>query len=76
MLAASMAVGHLLTTTEREPLRPPHRHQARLALGTSGMALSQLAWAHSKAVEAIPPPRGSCVSEKNPPRNALETVVL
>jgi hypothetical protein len=36
MLAASMAVGHLLTATEREPPRPPHRHQAR---GTSPSAV-------------------------------------
>jgi hypothetical protein len=54
MLAASMAVGHLLTATEREPPRPPHRHQARPALGTSGMALSQLAWAHFEAVATRP----------------------
>jgi hypothetical protein len=47
MLTASMAVGHLLTATEREPPRPPHRHQARLAPGTTRMALSQLAWAHA-----------------------------
>ena len=47
MLTASMAVGHLFTATEREPPRPPHRHQARLAPGTTRMALSQLAWAHA-----------------------------
>ena len=54
MLAASMAVGHLLTATEREPPRPPHRHQARPPLGNISLALFQLAWAHTKAVELTP----------------------
>jgi hypothetical protein len=66
MLAASMAIGHLLATTEREPPRPPHRHQARPALGTSGLALSRHERAHLKAVEAIPhpPPRRPYLSHQ------------
>jgi hypothetical protein len=50
MLVASLAVGHLHTATEREPPRPPHRHQARAPLGNIRLTLSQLAWAHLKAV--------------------------
>jgi hypothetical protein len=54
MLAASMAVGHLLTATEQEPSRPPHCRLPRSPREMLRKALSQLAWAHLKAVEPTP----------------------
>ena len=63
MLAASMAVGHLLTATEREPPRPPHRLQARAPLGNIRLALSQLAWTHLKAV-VLRPARASSAQSR------------
>ena len=75
MLAASMAVGHLFTATEREPPRPPHRHQARLAPGTTRMALSYLRGPTRRRKKRLPP-RGPRMSNKTSPRNAWEAVVL
>ena len=43
----------LYPSATRRPTRPP--------LGNLRLALSQLAWAHLKAVGAVPPPRGSRV---------------
>ena len=66
----------ILTRLSPVPHSPVPRRPIRLPRETTPLALSQLAWTHLKAVEAIPPPRGPYMSKKTTPRNALEMVVV